>query len=192
LERKIGDLENVVRDAEADFEEVSKVYHEKKDRFESIKEEVECTRYEILKARHPNPAPPKYKTIEDHPDREELLKLKALIGYRTRAEAILTPVCEGILMLEGYEFDIEMPTSPWYVGHLVIKDGEYHFTKDHVWRLDTQDEDHFREDIEGKIVLTNDQYEFTEEEFLPLEVFYGRKEREDIPEELLSGGKHKE
>jgi len=192
LECKIGELESVVGDALADFEEASKIFCDKKSRYEDIKENIKDARYEILKIKHPQPALPKHETIEEHPDAEELLKLKKLMGYRTRTEFFLTPVCEGILKLEGYQFDIEMPTSPWYVGHLVMKNGEYHFTEDHVWRLDVEDGDLYKEDIEGKIVLTDGEYEFKKESIPTLEVFYRREVEEGVPEELLFGGAHKE
>lgn len=109
------------------------------------------------------------------PDTENITRLNHLFERDTgKAEIRLIPTGEGKWKVQGYEFDIEMPTAPWNIGTLTLRDGEYQFCA-----CQDKDDETYKPRIDAHYRKH-------------LDIFYGRIKDAAISQELLFTGKHEE
>ena len=169
LEAKVKELEAKLRSLQEEFESGTEAFEAERRRRYQTSEDIRKTTFKLLAEKYPAPKKVEGK-LDDMEDAEELKGIQRYLGKRAspKVEIWLEPMYEGIVEIRGYEFDIEMPTSPWVIGKLVKKGDRYHFTKDDVW----DPKEHFGTSVEDHIVIVDGEYEFQEKEHGWIEEFY--------------------
>ncbi len=130
--KRIVELEELVAEYEEKMEVISPKLRIAKGRYENLKSQSRSLWdkkrfYEREIEDITKPKEPEYLSSDEHPDKENLVRISMICQSLYRAHSIyFMPVNEIKWKVKEHVVDIEMPADPIDRGDIIFKEGRYH------------------------------------------------------------------